>query len=266
MAAEHSSPPTAAGATQPPPPPDHSVQEGYQGGLGLMQATCKKFYEYCSEHGIALPRHNFRLKYDTNIPRQVCVECFPVGETAEFVGRRGPDNFPCPWSRWDSPEARPSAPPSCSASWPSSACRTMTFPSKSRCERVQQEGALSLPLRSWAVSSQLVCPLYMRSSARCSAPSPPPPLLHPPFSAELCPVCGDTRARHQRRSAGPRHSGVRRSRLYGLFQGAHDPRLRRIRAAVHGQCTREAVGGGARQGTVEGRKGTFTFCMRSSPW
>lgn len=36
-----------------------------------MQATCKKFYQYCAEHGIALARRNFTLKYDTNIPRQV---------------------------------------------------------------------------------------------------------------------------------------------------------------------------------------------------
>ncbi len=36
-----------------------------------MQATCKKFFEYCTNHGIALPRKNFTLSYDTNIPRQV---------------------------------------------------------------------------------------------------------------------------------------------------------------------------------------------------
>ncbi|EGD74001.1 hypothetical protein PTSG_05698 [Salpingoeca rosetta] len=48
-----------------------SKKEGYQGGLRLMQATCKKFFEFCSERGIAIARRNFRLKYDTNIPRQV---------------------------------------------------------------------------------------------------------------------------------------------------------------------------------------------------
>ena len=36
-----------------------------------MQATCKKFYQYCSKHGIALAKRNFTLKYDTNVPRQV---------------------------------------------------------------------------------------------------------------------------------------------------------------------------------------------------
>ena len=48
-----------------------SGKEGYVGGLRLMQATCKKFYEHCSEKGVALPKRNFTMKYDTNIPRQV---------------------------------------------------------------------------------------------------------------------------------------------------------------------------------------------------
>ncbi|CAH1796088.1 unnamed protein product [Owenia fusiformis] len=48
-----------------------SRKEGYLGGLRLLQATCKKFYEYCSQKGIALGKRNFTLKYDTNIPRQV---------------------------------------------------------------------------------------------------------------------------------------------------------------------------------------------------
>ena len=48
-----------------------SLKEGYLGGLRLLQATCKKFYQYCSEKGIALSKRNFTLSYDTNIPRQV---------------------------------------------------------------------------------------------------------------------------------------------------------------------------------------------------
>ncbi|XP_031548705.1 uncharacterized protein LOC116286363 isoform X2 [Actinia tenebrosa] len=48
-----------------------SRKEGYLGGLRLLQATCKKFYQYCYEKGIALAKKNFSLKYDTNIPRQV---------------------------------------------------------------------------------------------------------------------------------------------------------------------------------------------------
>ncbi|XP_043936983.1 uncharacterized protein LOC122809496 [Protopterus annectens] len=48
-----------------------SGKEGYLGGLRLLQATCKKLYQFCSEKGIALTKKNFTLKYDTNIPRQV---------------------------------------------------------------------------------------------------------------------------------------------------------------------------------------------------
>lgn len=48
-----------------------SLKEGYLGGLRLLQATCKRFYQYCATHGIALARRNFTLRYDTNIPRQV---------------------------------------------------------------------------------------------------------------------------------------------------------------------------------------------------
>ncbi|XP_069039138.1 glucuronokinase with putative uridyl pyrophosphorylase isoform X1 [Lepisosteus oculatus] len=48
-----------------------SRKEGYLGGLRLLQATCKKFYHFCSKQGIALSKQNFTLKYDTNIPRQV---------------------------------------------------------------------------------------------------------------------------------------------------------------------------------------------------
>uniref|UniRef100_A0A1A8C3B8 Zgc:172049 n=1 Tax=Nothobranchius kadleci TaxID=1051664 RepID=A0A1A8C3B8_NOTKA len=48
-----------------------SRREGYLGGLRLLQATCKKFYQFCSKQGIALTKQNFTLKYDTNIPRQV---------------------------------------------------------------------------------------------------------------------------------------------------------------------------------------------------
>ncbi|XP_076061938.1 uncharacterized protein LOC143037500 isoform X2 [Oratosquilla oratoria] len=48
-----------------------SFKEGYLGGLRLLQATCKKFYFYCAQRGIALARRNFTLSYDTNIPRQV---------------------------------------------------------------------------------------------------------------------------------------------------------------------------------------------------
>ncbi|KAK3744354.1 hypothetical protein QZH41_016482, partial [Actinostola sp. cb2023] len=55
-----------------------SRKEGYLGGLRLLQATCKKFYQYCYEKGIALAKKNFTLKYDTNIPRQVVCTCHAI--------------------------------------------------------------------------------------------------------------------------------------------------------------------------------------------
>lgn len=48
-----------------------SRREGYQGGLRLAQAACKRFYEFCMEKGVALPKRNFTMSYDTNVPRQV---------------------------------------------------------------------------------------------------------------------------------------------------------------------------------------------------
>jgi glucuronokinase len=46
-------------------------RDGYYGGLRLIFATCKKFREYCVQHGIRLPKRNFTITYDTDIPRQV---------------------------------------------------------------------------------------------------------------------------------------------------------------------------------------------------
>eukprot|EP00746_Dinoflagellata_sp_MGD_P136207 gnl/MRDRNA2_/MRDRNA2_70176_c0_seq2.p1 gnl/MRDRNA2_/MRDRNA2_70176_c0~~gnl/MRDRNA2_/MRDRNA2_70176_c0_seq2.p1 ORF type:complete len:985 (+),score=187.28 gnl/MRDRNA2_/MRDRNA2_70176_c0_seq2:25-2955(+) len=46
-------------------------REGYYGGTRLLMATCKKFFEACTLSGIALPRKNFTVRYDTNVPRQV---------------------------------------------------------------------------------------------------------------------------------------------------------------------------------------------------
>lgn len=49
-----------------------SSREGYSGGLRLLQATCKKFYQYCLDAKIDLPRdRNFTLSFETNVPRQV---------------------------------------------------------------------------------------------------------------------------------------------------------------------------------------------------
>ncbi|GBG24365.1 Glucuronokinase 1 [Hondaea fermentalgiana] len=48
-----------------------ALREGYHGGLRLLMATCKRFFQLCMENSIALPRRNFTVSYDTNIPRQV---------------------------------------------------------------------------------------------------------------------------------------------------------------------------------------------------
>ncbi|KAL1530773.1 hypothetical protein AB1Y20_001671 [Prymnesium parvum] len=61
-----------------------SRKEGYQGGLILLQATCKKFYEYCTKQGISLAKRNFTLRYNTNIPRQVGLAGSSAIVTAAF--------------------------------------------------------------------------------------------------------------------------------------------------------------------------------------
>ncbi|KAL6518792.1 Glucuronokinase 1 [Orobanche hederae] len=44
--------------------------DGYYGGVRLLMAVCKIFHMYCKDNGITLHEENFRLSYDTNIPRQ----------------------------------------------------------------------------------------------------------------------------------------------------------------------------------------------------
>ena len=44
---------------------------GYYGGVRLLKAVTKRFYEYCMDNGIALPRRNFTAEYRINIPRLV---------------------------------------------------------------------------------------------------------------------------------------------------------------------------------------------------
>ena len=60
------------------------TREGYQGGVVLLMATCKRFFEYCMEHGIALAKRNFTMSYDTNIPRQVGMSGSSAIVTAAF--------------------------------------------------------------------------------------------------------------------------------------------------------------------------------------
>ena len=44
---------------------------GYYGGIRLLKAVSKRFFEYCMDHGIALARRNFTASYKINIPRLV---------------------------------------------------------------------------------------------------------------------------------------------------------------------------------------------------
>ena len=44
---------------------------GYYGGLRLLKATVKVFYDYCQNFGISLDQRNFTLAYSSNIPVRV---------------------------------------------------------------------------------------------------------------------------------------------------------------------------------------------------
>jgi glucuronokinase len=50
---------------------ERATQYGYEDGVRLLLASCKKFNEYCGSHNIELEDKNFTISYDTNIPRQV---------------------------------------------------------------------------------------------------------------------------------------------------------------------------------------------------
>lgn len=44
---------------------------GYYGGIRLLKATIKRFYDYCTENQIELHDRNFTIRYNSNIPPQV---------------------------------------------------------------------------------------------------------------------------------------------------------------------------------------------------
>ena len=44
---------------------------GYYGGIRLLKATIRKFYDYCVERGIQLDNRNFTLRYRTSIPNRL---------------------------------------------------------------------------------------------------------------------------------------------------------------------------------------------------
>ncbi|MBN1845502.1 MAG: hypothetical protein JW810_07445 [Sedimentisphaerales bacterium] len=47
------------------------VQHGYYGGIRLLKATVKRFYDYCRDNDIALHDKNFTLRYHSTIPHGV---------------------------------------------------------------------------------------------------------------------------------------------------------------------------------------------------
>lgn len=44
---------------------------GYYGGIRLLKATIKRFYDYCKQKNVELDDRNFTLQYATNIPSRV---------------------------------------------------------------------------------------------------------------------------------------------------------------------------------------------------
>ena len=44
---------------------------GYYGGVRLIKASIKGFFDYCTRHGFKLKSDNFSIRYESNIPRQV---------------------------------------------------------------------------------------------------------------------------------------------------------------------------------------------------
>ncbi|MEM6885333.1 MAG: GHMP kinase [Verrucomicrobiota bacterium] len=46
-------------------------QFGYYGGIRLIKATIKRFYEYCQEEDLHIHNRNFTIRYHSNIPGQV---------------------------------------------------------------------------------------------------------------------------------------------------------------------------------------------------
>ena len=55
--------------------PEHLVHDlrifGYYGGIRMLKAVAKLFFEYCMGHGIDFPVKNFTAEYKINVPRLV---------------------------------------------------------------------------------------------------------------------------------------------------------------------------------------------------
>ncbi len=50
---------------------DDVISNGYYGGIRLMKAAVKRFYDYCRENGISLADRNFSIRYRSTIPRRL---------------------------------------------------------------------------------------------------------------------------------------------------------------------------------------------------
>lgn len=44
---------------------------GYYGGIRLLKGACRKFNEYCADRRIKLPKRNFTIRYDSDIPNRL---------------------------------------------------------------------------------------------------------------------------------------------------------------------------------------------------
>ncbi len=55
--------------------PQHLLRDlrlyGYYGGIRMLKAVSKLFFEYCEEHSLNIPKTNFTAEYKINIPRLV---------------------------------------------------------------------------------------------------------------------------------------------------------------------------------------------------
>ncbi|MBN1516697.1 GHMP kinase [Candidatus Sumerlaeota bacterium] len=60
-------------------------RNGYFGGMPLIAAALKKFHDYCQENDVALPRENFSIRYETDVPRQVGMAGSSAIVTATFL-------------------------------------------------------------------------------------------------------------------------------------------------------------------------------------
>lgn len=59
---------------------------GYYGGIRLLKASIKRFYDYCKKHDVDLRSDNFTIRYQSNIPHHVGLAGSSAIITACFRG------------------------------------------------------------------------------------------------------------------------------------------------------------------------------------